>query len=303
MTAGAARLAIFTVLKPLVDRHVETIQRNAIRSWLALRPRPEIVLFGDDTTAGLAASLDVRHVTDFTYSEHGAPLLNSVFPRAEELTASPFLAYVNADIILLGGIAVAVERVARARARFLLVGSRWDLDLGEPLAFEPDWERHLRALVDRDGCRHPPAGSDYFVFPRGFWGELPPLALGRSSFDNWLIYRARQTGDAVIDGSRAVLVVHQNHDYSHIGGEVATRSGPDAKRNYELAGGAPAIYLLGDASHVLTRFGLLPSVLSPRHLGQRARRLIERHDRLLTLSNRWGALRDLRRRRARAERA
>jgi hypothetical protein len=286
MTDGP-RFAIFTILKPPADGHVETIQLNAVRSWLALRPAPEVVLFGDESSAGLAASVGARHVTDFACSEHGAPLLNSVFPRAEALTESPVLAFVNADIVLLDDFAPAVERVAHARERFLIVGSRWDLEVAEPLAFDPGWERRVRALLAGAGRPHPPAGSDYFVFPRGFWGGLPPFALGRSSFDNWLIYRARQAGDPVVDASRMVLAVHQDHDYSHIGGVAATWSGPDAKRNYELAGGAPAIYLLGDASHVLTRYGLLPATLSPRHLEQRARRLIERHERLLTLANRW----------------
>jgi hypothetical protein len=269
----ASELAIFTILKPANNPHIELIQRNAVQSWLALGEGVEILLFGDEGTTGFARSLGVRHDTEFAYSEHGAPLLNSVFARAEALTASPLMAYVNADILLLNDFELAAKRIARARPRFLMAGSRWDLDVEEPLVLEGDWQSALRARVAKDGQPHPPAGSDYFVYPRGFWGELPPFALGRSSFDNWLLYRARTTAAAVVDASSRVLAVHQNHDYGHIGGVGATWSGPDAQRNFALAGGDLGISLLTDASHVLKALGVFPSVVSPHHLARRIRRI------------------------------
>lgn len=44
---------------------------------------------------------------------------------------------------------------------------------------------------------------------------MPPLAIGRFWWDNWLVWKARSLDAKVVDASKAVLVVHQNHDYSH----------------------------------------------------------------------------------------
>jgi hypothetical protein len=48
-------LTIFTIPKPFRG-HIEVIQRNAIESWLRLRPQCEIILCGDDPGVAEAAS-------------------------------------------------------------------------------------------------------------------------------------------------------------------------------------------------------------------------------------------------------
>jgi hypothetical protein len=61
----------------------------------------EIILCGDETGVGeAAAELGVRHVPDVRRSEHGTPLLDSVFRAASSAARSPLLGYVNTDIIL-----------------------------------------------------------------------------------------------------------------------------------------------------------------------------------------------------------
>ena len=40
-------ITIFTIPKPFKG-HINTIQRNAIQSWMQLKPECEIILFGDD---------------------------------------------------------------------------------------------------------------------------------------------------------------------------------------------------------------------------------------------------------------
>jgi hypothetical protein len=47
-------------------------------------------------------------------------------------------------------------------------------------------------------------------------GEIPQFALGRWYWDQWLVYRARRLGGALIDASACVMAIHQNHDYRHI---------------------------------------------------------------------------------------
>jgi hypothetical protein len=65
---------------------------------------------------------------------------------------------------------------------------------------------------------------------------IPPFALGRWYWDNWLVYRARRIGGALIDASACVMAIHQNHDYRHIvdlgpKGESNNQSGIESFRN------------------------------------------------------------------------
>ena len=80
---------------------------------------------------------------------------------------------------------------------------------------------------------------------------MPPFAVGRAGFDNWLVWKARQVG-IVVDATHDVRAVHQPHGYEHVtGGMDEAYYGEEAARNLELAGGKGHVYTLHDASHVL----------------------------------------------------
>lgn len=277
-------ITLFTTAKPFRG-HIAVIQRNAIRSWTLLRPECEIILFGDDEgTAETAEEFEVRHVPEVARNEYGTPLMNDLFEKARRLATHGLLCYVNADIILMSDFTKAVERVARRKRRFLMVGQRWDLDVQEPLDFgASDWEARLRARVASDGKLHTFRGIDYFTFPRGLWGLIPPFAIGRTTFDNWLIYEVRNRGVAVIDATRVVMSVHQNHAHVFEGTKWAkTREYPEAKRNLALAGGLSHTCRLRDATWLLTPRWLMPA-LTRQHLHQRWEMLPILHPRLRVL--------------------
>lgn len=254
-------LTIFSVPKPFCG-HIGIIQRNAIHSWSCLHPGCEIILCGNELgTEEVASEFKAKYIPNITRNEYGTPLLNSVFDQVGQMTSQRLMCYVNADIILLSDFIKAVQRIQFRR--FLMVGQRWDIDLAELWNFErTDWEEQLCRYVVDHGVLHPPAGSDYFVFP---WdrviGELPPFAVGRPGWDNWFIYRARKLGIPVVDVTRVVTVIHQNHDYSHV---LDRRGrfweGPEAKRNRELMGDQGYTFTLLDATHVLMTKALLPTL-------------------------------------------
>jgi len=112
---------------------------------------------------------------------------------------------------------------------------------------------------------------DYFVFPRSLYPPLPEMALGRFWWDNWLIWKARAVGAAVVDASPVVLAIHQNHDHSHYaGGRDAMLAGEEARRNCRLGCETnPAdftnglywryFYTIDDATHVLARDSIKPT--------------------------------------------
>ena len=196
-------LTLFTMPRLFRD-HIAVIQRNAIRSWTLLRPRCEIILCGDDAgVASTAAELSVRHIPDIARNEYGTPLVSDAFAQAERAARHRILCYINADIIVMSDFLAAVSRIQKAR--FLMLGQRWDLDLQASWDFDqPHWEARLRAEAQARGSLHPYTGVDYYVFPKGIWGEIPPFAVGRTTYDNWLIWRARSLGLPVIVVSGAV---------------------------------------------------------------------------------------------------
>jgi len=258
-------LTIFSIPKPFRG-HIGTIQRNAIQSWLQLSPRCEVILCGDDPGVAEAASeYGVKHLPDIACNEYGTPLLNSAFELVQRMAGQRFIAYVNADIIFLSDLPAAVNRLVAKR--FLMVGQRWDVEVRAPIDFKSDdWESQLRRQAYTCGTLHPPAGSDYFIFPNGLMGDLPAFAVGRPGWDNWFIYRARALGVPVIDSTGANMVIHQNHDYSHIqeGAKVPNLGSPDARYNLKLLGDRAPLFTLYNATHLLTRHMIVPA-WTPAH--------------------------------------
>jgi hypothetical protein len=274
-------LTLFTAPKPF-NGHVAVIQRNALRSWARLSGC-EILLFGEEEgISEAAAELGAVHVTDVARSRHGTPLVSDLFAQARTLGGNRVLCFVNADVIVTSSLLEAVRRVDGRR--FLLAGQRWDLDVREELDFSGDWEEALCARARTHGRLHPPAGSDWFAYPRDVDWEMPPFAVGRVGWDNWTLRRARQLTLDVIDATRVVTVIHQQHGHteaqhsSHPDRELT----PEAAENLRLAGGRSAT--LHHATHVLTRRWLLPALepwrLTGRVLGSkvvgRLRRLFTR---------------------------
>ena len=195
-------LTVFSLPKPFRG-HINVIQRNAITSWTRFSPRPEIILFGNEEgTAEIARELGLRHVPDVRCNDYGTPLLNDMFEKAQNLATCSTLCYVNADILLLSDFMKAVEQVASWRDRFLMVGRRTNLDLDQVLDFDsPQCETRLRRWALEKGILGGPRWIDYFVFSSGLYVGLPPFALGRGSYDHWLLWKARASQVSVVDAS------------------------------------------------------------------------------------------------------
>ena len=139
----------------------------------------------------------------------------------------------------------AVARAADWRTRFLMIGRTVDLDVLTPAELADTGRLRTRALTT--GVDRGAAALDYFVFPAGLFGELPPFLVGRACFDNWLVWRGRQAGP-VIDATRAVSAIHQAHEYAHLaGGKNEAYYGEEAAWNRTLAGGRKHIYTIHDA--------------------------------------------------------
>jgi len=228
------------------------IQRNAIKSWTLL-PDVEVILLGEETgLAETAHELGVRHLPNVARNESGTPLISSMFQLARENSHSELLCIINTDMILMPDFVEAAKQAVKLKNKFVLLSQRWDLDITQPMEFTNGWQDTLRNTVYAVGSLHRPAGSDFFLFPLSSFLDVPNFTIGRAGWDNWMIYKARNEGWAVIDCTPSMMIVHQNHDYSHLPGGKPHYEHPDTTENIRLAGGQANVrYTILDSTHQL----------------------------------------------------
>jgi len=248
-------LTIFTIPKPFNSTNT-IAQKNAISSWLQLRPRPEIILCGNDEgVAEAAAEFGIQHIPEIVVTRYGSPLVSDVFHKAQTAASHDVIAYVNTDIILFQDFLDSVVRVKEyGFSKFLMIGQRWDSDLSEPIDFnDPGWRQTLEKKTRAAGRLHAATGKDYFVFPKGLWGKMPELVVGRGHWDNWLVFKPLTDAVPVIDASESVFIVHQDHDYSHMPGSNENwLERPECVQNRSLSGYGAWHGHISDATWVLS---------------------------------------------------
>jgi hypothetical protein len=238
-------LTLFAVPKPFKGE-LDALQRRSVESWRSLDV--EVLLLGD--VAEAARELGVEHDPGLELTAHGTPRLDSAFALADAAAHFPLRCFVNADVILGPDLLEAVRAVSAESERFLVVGQ-----------------------TEEDGKRRGAAAMDWFVFTPGLFGDVPPFAIGRAGFDNWLVWKARQVA-IVVDATHDVRALHQPHGYAHVeGGMQEAYYGEEAARNIELAGGKSHLYTLHDASHVLRGGRLRRNVGAPLRWREYVRKL------------------------------
>jgi hypothetical protein len=253
-------ITFFTTPKAF-QGHIGIIQTNALTSWSHLNPGPEVLLLGNDE--GVSEAAKEFHFKHLPLETKGIPILNEIFSTAKKAARHQYLCYINSDIILLDDFMPAFEKVRQSFGKFLMVSSRWNLDIETIYPLELESNRIcLKETAIKKHDVYPAGGSDFFLFPKDMFNEVPPFLLGRGYWDNWLMYQAKQEGAVLIDVTLDVIAVHQNHDYSHVKGFTKeTRAlgeickAEEGKRNLQLAGGQKNIYNNYDADYVLVNNG------------------------------------------------
>jgi len=255
--------SIFSIPKPFTDPHISLIQENAIKSWLNLAGGVEVILCGADAgVAEICKKYGLKHIDNVARSAAGTPLLSSAFRLAQAAARYDIMVFSNADIILTKDFLKIFDFLPQSD--FLVVGQRWDLDIDQPLDFSADWDQAVRRMVKRAGALHAPAGSDYFIFRKGSFLNLPPFAVGRVGWDNWMLAEAFRRRLLVIDATPLVKVVHQNHDYKHKVGDSEREDG----KNLSLTGLARFLPTLRNVRYELRPDGVRPRLIFFRNFRQ-----------------------------------
>lgn len=248
-------ITIFTIPKPFCGK-AEIHQNNAIKSWTLLTHPSNIILFGNEKGADtLSRAWSLKHIPNVPTSNAGTPLLDFAFNSAQKIAITPYVAYLNADIILMSDFIEAVKSLKQKK--FLLTGQRWNLEVNHLLSFHENWETDLKNRITQEGVLEGHSGLDYFVFPKNFPHNLPPFIVGRPAWDNWLLYHTKEQKITVVDGTQAITAVHQIHETSHVRIKKDTAKKKEAHINLLLSGGYRNLSTLWEADLLLTPHGLI----------------------------------------------
>lgn len=216
-------MLIFSSCKQVTQR-----VKNAVRSWQIALPSTPIMFFGREAEH-LRAELGV-YCREVERNEYGTPLLNKMILWVQKKRPEARYLYINSDILLFSDFAPCVEELRDFYPEYLVTGRRTDVEVHGPVVFDqPFWEPTLRGCALAQGKLAKACGADYFLFTRGMYQDMPPFALGRTTFDNWMIYDCLMKSIPVIDISPRVLVVHQKHPVN-----ADSYTGPEAVENQRL---------------------------------------------------------------------
>lgn len=259
------QLHIFAAPKPFVGVDGQH-QLRALRSWLALRPRPKVTLLGSGLEH-VAHRYGVR-AQDVESTFLGVPLFSAVVAAANATRPisgkgqSDIVILLNSDIVLFDDFSVAIGKLGRSFDRsWLALGGRWDVDSipRAPRFGVAKIEQTLSSFVREAGTLHTYGGVDVWAWPAGQLapvdGGVPPFVLGRGRYDNWFTNALLQHSNGiptVVDISEAATLAHVRHDH-HL---VASSSGgaiEDADHSFWMANPAQRFELYVNNHLAVTR--------------------------------------------------
>jgi hypothetical protein len=232
-------LSIFTTCKPMVG--LDAIhQDNAIRSWLALEPTPQVIVYGDEEgvkeycdhtrAPGEWRPYGLFHGSLLTYTRYGKPQVNELFDRGVHHEILPLSIYINADVCMFQDLVETCNDLAKLDYPFIASGQRLNLDCDVSVVTFA--EMRSKAISAKNYL--PPTGADYFIMPARWatpWTFRIPdgLGIGHLAWDNFIPWAAVHYGGATfIDVTRTVTAVHQNHPESNFDGH------PGAAQNHRI---------------------------------------------------------------------
>lgn len=207
-------------------------QRNALTSWAHIEPRPDVTVWGNEAGAfDICNELGFRHGRGLDRMD-GLPMLDCLFKKAQQESQTDYIAFMNADVLVLDGLMEAAQRVIkRFPDGFLMVCRRWNVGLDWDLDFDHDWKAQVRSIVDDHGELHSKCSSDIFLWEKPGFPDIPPFVPGFPEWDNWMMWKATHVGWPVVDATPVMTLVHPTHGY----GKDGTEQVPMYWTNHPLA--------------------------------------------------------------------
>ena len=244
------KITIFATLKPISkwdkDGYDEQFFDNSMSIWQKLSVSKRYVLSEDKKTRALAESKDdIKSDGEITIiSKYHVPTYRSIFQRVIELESSGFFVFTNIDLLFTSSLTKTIAAVSdwvrhgTDISKILLVGRRFNHVFGShnrlKLSESDDWEEKVENLKGKqwqeDAVDYFIVTSDAFDFSED--GDIPPMVVGGTAFDNWLLQKALLTPDiTVIDTTSTVTAIHQTPPQESL---FSSHQNPQSAYNHKL---------------------------------------------------------------------
>ncbi len=251
---------IFSVPKAF-RKEFSTVQFNAIKSWTLFKPKPEIILFGNDIgVAEVCKKLHLTHFPQIKTNQYQTPLLSDVFEKAKKIAKNRVLMFINADIIFPNNIIETISKISKNFKIFLAAGQRYELNIDKKIDFSDiNWNKIIINRTLSENQLKGPGWIDYFIFTKGLFKNIPAFALGRTFWNKWLFWKTISLKYPLIDLTNEVIAIHQSHSYSYNKkSDGWVWEGPEAQENIRLAGGWSHGYSLKAATYLYKNGQTIP---------------------------------------------
>tara|TARA_B100001175_G_scaffold76821_1_gene64185 strand:+ start:9911 stop:10768 length:858 start_codon:yes stop_codon:yes gene_type:complete len=206
-------VTIFTFPRPFKEPFLNA-QKNAINSWKKIHPDVEIYLINDEENSSKAfAKKNGIKCIDGKFSEFGTPLLKDALEKIKQLAKHKDILFFNTDIIYIDGMLKSINKIHDSYEEYFVVGRRVNIDLDQKIDFNN--KNYKSTLVDlyNKGDMHGLSGLDYWLFSKNLFEDIPNFRIGKPGYDSWLLANAHKKQIPTIDASKAIRILHQNHDY------------------------------------------------------------------------------------------
>jgi FkbM family methyltransferase len=265
-------ITFVTTPKPFKD-FIKIIQYNSIKSWLLLKPKPEIILVGDEYgVKDVVHDFGLKNISEIKRNQYGTPLINDIFEKVQNLSTHNIICYLNTDIILNQKFIDVIVNIIReiklkfSDKQFLIIGRRTDLKIDNLIDFDKNWEEEIFKRARKEG-KLLLSGIDFFVFEKGFLKNLPPFNL---------VFKALKEKAIVVDITDEVMVIHQSHGYQHHPfGEKMAGKGPEEIENMNYAREVPHRYQIFDATYKFYKGKLKLNLIGKFHIKSSFYRLLD----------------------------
>lgn len=187
----------------------DELQSLAVRSWLALEPKPQVILIGNKLVEQWAKKFEVLYVPSVC-DDFGTPYILPAIQDAEALAHHKLCGWFNTDNILLNDFYPGIKKVAEKFDRFVAVGQRTNLDINFEIR---RFDGRLKEYARKYGELFTSYGIDFFVYQGVSLTDGFPedFLVGRNSYDNWLVRRYVYSDIPLVDLTPEVMVIHANH--------------------------------------------------------------------------------------------
>ena len=208
-------LTIYSTFRPFTDELAVNSQLDAVQSWLLLKPKPEILIIGNDSkTKMICNRYGLKHI-ESEFSKYGTPMLEAMMRNAEKNARNKIMALVSGDIVLFQETMDAVKSLDKSFDMFCGVSIKTDVD---PSSYKIDFSNpNWYELAKKKGWHTVATSGDFFVHPKGFLDampKMPPFVIGRGMCDSWLLYFSNQN-NFLVNITEAVPLYHVPHHHEY----------------------------------------------------------------------------------------